>query len=491
MTGGKVRPISRLHRDGYSRGQSLSGIAFKPSSYNHRTALPDGDVLYFNFYTLNLICLSPRQASSADRILQNPATIGAKKISSLTKQLIDKGFLVDARIDETDLLCRQHQQARFNSGSLVLTILPTLACNFRCVYCYEAHQPQGMGPEVEAALVRMAEDRLAAKGDLSVTWFGGEPLLRMDVIERLSSAFMDLCRSREARYSASMISNGYLLTQKTAERLSSLQVARVQVTLDGPPDIHDVRRPLAGGRGTFATILENVKASSEVLRINLRINVDHSNRAAVPRLLDLLVGEGLESKVFPYLGQTRAYTEVCQDVAGLCLTDEDFSLFELEAGVEMIKRGFGGYSLPHSRNIYCMAERKNHWVVAPWGGLMKCWNDASDPNQEVAHLLEPATARREENARRWRSRDPYELECRTCPLLPMCAGGCPYFFIRFNTLDCHGWKHHLDESLAFYYLIKQMERIGEIGRNFYEVVEEVKKLDIGKHLKENPERDRG
>jgi uncharacterized protein len=480
VTRAKAGPASRPRPERRPGGQSSAGIAFKPSAYNHRTALPDGDVLHFNFYTLNLISLPPRQAALADRVLRDPATIRGKKLSGLTKQLIDKGFLVDARIDETDLLRRQRQQARSRPGSLGMTILPTLACNFRCVYCYEAHRPQSMGPEVEAAVLGMAEDRLTAKGDLSVTWFGGEPLLRMDVIERLSSAFIDLCGRREARYTASMISNGFLLTRETAEKLSALQVARVQVTLDGPPGIHDARRPLAGGGGTFATILENLKAASEVLRINLRINVDHSNRASVPELLDLLVQEGLGSSVFPYLGQTRAYTEVCQDVAALCLTDEDFSLFELETGVEMIKRGLGGYSLPQSRSVYCMAERENHWVVAPWGGLMKCWNDASDPGQEVAHLLEPATARREENALRWRSRDPHELECRTCLLLPVCAGGCPYFFLRFNTLDCHGWKHHLDESLAFYYLIKQMERLGEIGRHFYEVVEEVKKLDITK-----------
>lgn len=455
-------------------------MSFKPSAYNHRTALPEGDVLYFNFYTLNLMALSSRQAAAAERLLRDPSKIRGKRISGLTKQLIDKGFLVDARLDETDLLRRLRQQARSRPGSLGLTILPTLACNFRCVYCYEAHRPQSMGPEVEAAVLRLAEDRLAAEGELSVTWFGGEPLLRMDIIERLSGAFIDLCGRRGARYTASMISNGYLLTRETAERLSALKVARVQVTLDGPPEIHDVRRPLAGGGGTFATILENLQEASQLLRINLRVNVDRSNRASVPGLLDLLVREGLGPSVFPYLGQTRPYTAVCQDVAALCLSDEDFSLFELETGMEMIKRGLGGYSLPQSRNVYCMAERENHWVVAPWGGLMKCWNDASDPGLEAAHLLEPMTPRREENARRWRSRDPFESECRMCPLLPVCAGGCPYFFIRFNTLDCHGWKHHLDESLAFYYLIKQMERVGEIGRHFYEVVEEVKALDIAK-----------
>jgi len=457
-------------------GRSADPARFKPSIYNHRTALPDGDVLYFNFYTLNLIALRSDQAARADRYLREPGGWGGKRVPGIARLLIDKGFLVDARIDETETLLDSFDKARAHRGGLGLTLLPTLACNFRCVYCYETHRARSMTPEVEAAVLGLVEERLPPGEKLSVTWFGGEPLLGLDIIERLSEGFLRICHDRKSAYSASMISNGYLLTGKVAKRLDGIGVKRVQVTLDGPPDIHDARRPKAGGGGTFETILANLKEASSILTINLRINVDSSNRDSIPRLLEVLVREGLESSVFPYLGHTKPYTEVCQDVAEICLSDADFALLELETGLEMIKRGLGGFTVPQSRDLYCMADRPNSWVISPDGGVAKCWNDASDPDREVGHLLRATTPRMEENARLWTARDPRKLECRTCPLLPICAGGCPYFFTRFNTLDCHGWKHHLDESIAFYYLLKKMESVGEIGEKFYEIVDEVKKL---------------
>lgn len=457
-------------------GRGDAPVRYKPSVYNHRTALPEGDVLYFNFYTLSLVALRPDEAVRADAHLRKPGRWGGKPADGIARLLVEKGFLIDPRIDEAETLLDAMDKARSHRGGLSLTILPTLACNFRCVYCYESHTARSMTPEVEAAVLRLVEERLSPGEKLSVTWFGGEPLLRLDIIERLSEGFLKICHDRKSGYAASMISNGFLLTREVAERLDKIRVSRVQVTLDGPPEIHDARRPAAGGGGTFDTILANLKEASPIIRINLRINVDGSNRDSVSRLFEILVREGLASSVFPYLGHTKPYTEVCQDVAEICLSDADFSLLELETGLEMIKRGMGGFTLPQSRNIYCMADRLNSWVVSPDGGLAKCWNDASDPKREIGHLLRPTTLRMEENARLWTGRDPRQLECRACPLLPICAGGCPYFFTRFNKLDCHGWKHHLDESIAFYYLLKKLESVGEIGKRFYEIVEEVKTL---------------
>ena len=126
--------------------------------------------------------------------------------------------------------------------------------------------------------MRFVEAKLATDGSLSVTWYGGEPTLYLDMIEALSAQLRDACERRGAQYlPATIITNGYLLTEKTAQRLKAAGIEEAQVTLDGDRDTHNRRRPLKGGVGTFDRILENVAASRDILKIQIRINVDRSN----------------------------------------------------------------------------------------------------------------------------------------------------------------------------------------------------------------------
>jgi len=64
----------------------------------------------------------------------------------------------------------------------------------------------------------------------------------------------------------SIITNGYLLTDSNARMLSSVAgVTTVQVTIDGTKDIHDKRRTLEGGQGTYDVIMQNIKDNAHYL----------------------------------------------------------------------------------------------------------------------------------------------------------------------------------------------------------------------------------
>lgn len=104
-------------------------------------------------------------------------------------------------------------------------------------------------------------------------------------------------------YTAHVATNGYLLDEACADRLVACNLKRAQVTLDGPPEIHNRRRPLADGRGSFERILANLKSVAGKFTLNLRINVDEDNRHTILDLMDLLEAEGLRGRVIPYLGR--------------------------------------------------------------------------------------------------------------------------------------------------------------------------------------------
>lgn len=444
---------------------------YKPSRYIHTTEVSGAGRLFFNFYTLRLLELTTREGSTADSLLREPdpprLASGRKR---LRKLLVDNGFLIPERASEIATLRRSRMLSRAAGGSLNITVIPSLACNFRCTYCYERHSTRCMNEKTRSALARLVQRNVPRDGSLSVTWFGGEPLLELACIDSLSKVFRAHCERMNARYRSDIVTNGYLLDGKTARHLHRLGITHAQVTLDGTREIHDSRRPLAGGGETFQTVLDNIKSASEILSLAVRINVDQSNRNSVPVLLRELKDHGLASRVQPYLGQTYPYNEVCAGGASACLGDADFSLLALETEWDMFSGGFGSYRIPRSRNTACIADSPRCAVITPDGGVVRCWNNAGDKDALTGHLTKPVTRAMQQREKQWFSRDPFAVECRDCILLPICMGGCPYIFFKTGKPHCHPWKHHLDESIAFYYLLKKGERQTEIGRAFSELV---------------------
>ena len=313
---------------------------------------------------------------------------------------------------------------------------------------------------------------------MSVDWFGGEPLLQIKTIQRLSKGFIEICEKYDAEYSAGIVTNGYLFKKEIVERLVELKVKRAQITLDGPPEIHNKRRPHKGATKTFETILQNLKEAADMIQISVRMNIDKENRNAIKAMLDILVAEGLEKRIGFYLGKTYPYTDVCADISASCINDADFSLLGLEILMELLNRGFAySYWIPSSKSYMCTADRDNSFVISSSGGIVNCWNETAKPEEEIGHLLKPTTNKMNYNALSWKQCDPFDREdCTKCVLLPMCSGGCPYMFKTRGKSECHNWKHHLNESIACYYYFKVMERDRKFGQQVLAAIDAIKQL---------------
>ena len=125
----------------------------KASLYNYSLRLPNKTTLFLNFYTLSLLALNGFEAGLAKKILANPNRAWkARSSKELWDTLINQGFLIPDDGDEIARLKESHEIGRANQSSLSLTIVPTLACNFRCVYCYQEKNQGAMTKAVEEAL---------------------------------------------------------------------------------------------------------------------------------------------------------------------------------------------------------------------------------------------------------------------------------------------------------------------------------------------------
>ena len=82
--------------------------------------------------------------------------------------------------------------------------------------------------------------------------------------------------------------------------LRDTKVSWLQVTVDGPPDVHNQRRPLKGGGETFAQTLTAVQlALGHGIKVSIRINVDQTNRTYLRELLEILASHKLQGGPFP------------------------------------------------------------------------------------------------------------------------------------------------------------------------------------------------
>lgn len=174
------------------------------------------------------------------------------------ERLIQRGLIVN--FNEQAAVDSLARAACAHTGRVNLTICPTMGCNFDCPYCFEDHENVRMTPKVQDDVLTLARRMLesAQAKELTVTWFGGGPLLAPDVIENLSTRLMALTDERGVTCRAEVITNGFLLTTEIAEMLERARVTELQVTIDGLGVTHDATRHLVGGGPSFDRIVKNL-----------------------------------------------------------------------------------------------------------------------------------------------------------------------------------------------------------------------------------------
>jgi len=276
----------------------------------------------------------------------------------------------------------------FASDALELTILPTEQCNLRCTYCYEAFEIGRMEDEVVAAVKNLIANRIPELRRLSVDWFGGEPLLAMDVIEEISGLAQQLSEVYpELEYKSSITTNGVLLTSEYAQRLSAIGVRHLHVSLDGPDGIHDLTRRLRGGRGTFARIQQNLLAirdSETDTRIDLRVHVTPANvdclDAFTEELIDtFLTDERFTAYFFPIVDlggpNQGAFPVLSPADAAVVVRRLTRRVAEAQAHrAAKVKGCDSGY--------VCYAAKPNAWVIRANGRLARCTVGLEDPQNK-------------------------------------------------------------------------------------------------------------
>lgn len=372
--------------------------------------------------------------------------------------LRDAEVLVPADEDELAALVRRNLRAAEDTSRVSFTILPSSHCNMGCDYCGQQHSKGGMDGEAERAAVARVSAAMARPTTRSVhvTWFGGEPMAGYPSLLRMSDAMVRAAEERGVRYDASIVTNGSLLTLERIEALHQrAKVTSLDVTLDGPPEVHD-RRRLIRGRQSFHHITETLLAALASpalagLRVRIRTNIDVRNAEAVPAYLEEMKRLGFDRpRVHFDLHEIYSWSN---DVSAIEVEKENFAAWKVAWLLQMVRLGLRFTALPVAkREVVCVAVQDSNEVISATGSIFSCTEHPLVPEHEQRDALgsladPPDRPRRRGSLPLFTERVARgEFPCHSCHIFGICGGACPKHWIDGHP-PCPDHKYNMQARL--------------------------------------------
>lgn len=399
----------------------LISITLKPNTmkwsiYNTTGSAKDGNTLLYNYAKDSILVLLPELYKIVKE--HDEKADGIKNIHpELYAALCENGFIVEEDADEAEQAMLAITEKLATRGMLHLIINPTLDCNLRCWYCYEEHTKNCYMNEETMRRIIMLADREARRDELhtiSLSFFGGEPLLKADRIAiPLIREIKKICSEHDKNLKVHFTSNAVLLSEKTADELAALDVyTHFQIPFDGGRSMHDKTKAMPGGKGTYAIVLNNVsRALAKGFSVTVRCNYTDENIGSFKELADdisLLPGQYRERIWF-------SIHRVWQVTPTEGLNQKEKELREYITGKGLTR------NTEHQKVLTnCYADYDSTMVINYNGDVFKC--TARDFNHEnrIGTLEEDGTVTETDKSRLYRTRR-FCKECRTCKILPICT----------------------------------------------------------------------
>ncbi len=379
---------------------------------------------------------------------------------------LKRGYLTYLCSDDEVIKAREQaldMQKKGNDNKWSIVLVPNLGCNYRCTYCFEK---SGVYPECTMnkkqvdVIFEIIKDKIRAGEEM--TLYGGEPLDKKnrELIEYIVKKGIELNTTFFA------ITNGHDLDHYM-DLLGSDKIRTLQITIDGPKEIHNCRRIPISGESSYDKIVSNIQTAINNTDVNVlvRINIDTRN---LPYMLELLA----DLKARGILDDPKV------DVSGCSVIGEDNILInhndirKLERDVEErypeINGDFTTYT--HTSKEMIMPallvgnpiERKaipcgaagSMKIFTPSGDIYSCWSALGHPehvigeydtdgnivwNKDVVDMWSKKTAA-------------YDKRCNSCKYMFLCSGGCQRPKLpneaHSNANECDYYQNMFSEYLA-------------------------------------------
>lgn len=407
----------------------------KYSKYNILSKIRDSE----NYFIINLLSgnadiISIHDAEKLD-IIRKGEIIPE---NDLTIELTEKGYLTEDA-DEQRLYRKKYLDFidSRDKDEIQIFFVTNYSCNFACTYCYQdqySNPKQELTNDIIDAFFDYVQKEFAGRKKY-ITIFGGEPLLnnskQKDHISQI------LKKSLESNLEVSFVTNGFSL-EEYFPLLNTGNIREIQVTLDGTEAVHNKRRFLKSGDGTFERIIRGIDAAiTNKIDINLRMVVDKENIGNLPELARYAIDKGWTKSPYFKTQIGRNYElHHCQSSPDLLFDRVSLfeSIFELTKKhphiAEFYKPAYSvakflseNGELPDPLFDACPAC-KTEWAFDYTGQIYSCTATVGKTEESLGSFY-PVVTRKDDMINQWESRDVTSIpDCKDCSVQFACGGGC-------------------------------------------------------------------
>lgn len=418
----------------------------------------------YNSFTNNLIELTKSDYNILKRIKEKPSILNSSKSLNLKNQLLNEFIVFVDKDDDINVLRNRMLGRMSNSNHFTITIAPTMDCNMNCVYCFEKknYEAAYMSDDIIDITINYIKN-LCQNKELTIMWYGGEPLMGISQIQKISRGL----RENNISFKSIIITNGTLLKNITTEFLTLIDCVEIQISIDGLSDTHNKRRLWSNNGNSFDVIIDGIKKITEYtnsISIIIRANIDKHNKGEYFDLCQYIFKQINYKKLSIYPGFIHTYSGF-KDV-GLVENNPELNR---EEKVEFYREQFNKYHNPY---LYyypnfidtCMAITNSKFLISFNGNIFKCWEDINSNDRVISNIKKPNFVDRVLLSKYSNSNDSlYNFECQKCGYLPICGGGCPVkrmrnFYYDRSEDTCTLYKENIKEFITYHILMKEMKR---------------------------------
>jgi len=271
--------------------------------------------------------------------------------------------------------------------------------------------------------------------------FGGEPLLK-----RTRNIVSDVIRfAQKLDTKVDIITNGvmagdFLDIFKPFKNI----IQMLQITLDGPEQVHDRRRKFFSGKGSFKNIINSIDTLvNNGINTNVRVNIDLDNINNLPDLYSFIIKmrwpEHKNFKIQPSRVTDHTVLEHEYPLStDKVLLEKLLLIYERNPNIEKI---FGYHVFKPLRHILdilhgaenvsprffnCESNLVEMFIFCPDGLIYTCPESIGIADKAIGSFF-PELVFFEDRIKCWKDRDITVMEkCASCGFAPLCGGGCPY-----------------------------------------------------------------
>lgn len=394
---------------------------YKSSFYNIIIPVPETkEVLVYNTFHGGVIVLNDTEKKVVSRLKSTEEfeLSTDEEALSLLKKLVEKEYFVEGSVcelEEYKKKKRERAEAMFNrtEASIGLTIGASSRCNMACSYCFEFDKPNCDWNDSLIDQLEKYVESIFAKSpqikkwdELGVVWYGGEPLLGLSAIQKLTPLLLVWAEKYGMQYHAKMVTNGILLTSDTWKILTECKVELLQVTIDGVKEIHNRHRPLRNAEGqNYERILENLSHMPEGMLLLIRVNTDYEVVERFDEFLDDLEAYGIwpqrykDVRIMPEW--LRTYEQAAEKDTSRRINRNSWELVRMDLSYRMVrkfnrwaekhnkKKAKFIFKFPRPRFDECICLISPYVItVGADGYTYKCWEYIHEKDYRVQSLSE-------------------------------------------------------------------------------------------------------